>query len=220
MDYQMQNEPRQGGEHNRGSMLTPAELVSSPIRTSLFGGYSKLQVDLLLEQAAEQLETLLQENRELKRKLSELDHSVAKYQNLESALQNTLVSSQKMGENMITAAKLQADALLEEARLARSRAVFKMEVLPDALRSEIQRLMELRERMRDDLASLLESHRKMIERIPKAESASEEFVRKEAERLSRQGNDSTLEGRDTPAPLKIEQEYAHDMDEGHGYVNL
>ena len=216
MDYQMQNEPRQGGEHNRGSMLTPAELVSSPIRTSLFGGYSKLQVDLLLEQAAEQLETLLQENRELKRKLSELDHSVAKYQNLESAL----VSSQKMGENMITAAKLQADALLEEARLARSRAVFKMEVLPDALRSEIQRLMELRERMRDDLASLLESHRKMIERIPKAESASEEFVRKEAERLSRQGNDSTLEGRDTPAPLKIEQEYAHDADEGHSYVNL
>ncbi len=222
----MLTEPRRGGESNGGVMLTPAELVSSPIRTSIFGGYSKIQVDMLLEQAAEQLEMLLVENRELKRKLEDLDHSVEKYHNLESALQNTLVSSQKMGENMVAAAKLQADALLQEARLARSRAVFKMEMLPDALRSEIQRLMETRERVRDDLAALLDSHRKMIERIPRAESASDEFVRKEIERINSRSGGTVQEGRDSCAaygatsPAEIDRENERDEEEGYGYVNL
>jgi len=128
------------------------------------------------------LEFLQQENAELKRKTEQLEQTVEKYRDIESSLRGALVSSQKMGENMVASAKLQADALLEEARLARARAMFSMEKLPDALRVEIQRLSDARERLRDDLAALLQSHEALVERIPRAEDTADEFVGQELAR--------------------------------------
>ena len=175
----MDSAAREGHEEH---ILTPSELVNSVIKTNIFGGYSKNQVDILLERAADVLEFLQQENAELKRKTEQLEQTVEKYRDIESSLRGALVSSQKMGENMVASAKLQADALLEEARLARARAVFSMEKLPDALRVEIQRLSDARERLRDDLAALLQSHEALVERIPRAEDTADEFVGQELAR--------------------------------------
>ncbi len=208
-----------------GFTLTPAGLVNSPIKTNLFGGYSKTQVDDLLERAAELLESVLQENRQLKQKQVELEHSVEKYRELQCALQNPLVSPQKMGENMVAAAKLQADALLEEARLAKSKAAFKMEVLPQGLRSEIHRLTSARERMRDELAALLEYHRQIIERIPKAESLSDDYIQKERQNNPYSDDNNILSddeintGPSPPLPAVTNLD-DDDESEDFGYVNL
>lgn len=221
-----------GMEHT----LTPSELVNSVLKTNIFGGYSKTQVDILLERAADVLEALLQENAELKRKTEQLEQTVEKYGDIEASLRGALVSSQKMGENMVASAKLQADALLEEARLARARAVFKMEKLPDALRAEIQRLMDARERLRDDLAALLESHGALIARIPGAEAAVGEFVGKELERTGLYDDDDEEdeEDEDVEEDESDEEEEpvfpppsrpgapgtAYGTDTERGYVNL
>ena len=62
----IEDTPRAGVSSGYG--LTPSELVNSVLKTNIFGGYSKTQVDILLERAADVLEALLQENQELRRK--------------------------------------------------------------------------------------------------------------------------------------------------------
>lgn len=213
-----------GAEHG----LTPSELVNSVLKTNIFGGYSKNQVDILLERAADVLEALQQENAELKRKTEQLEQAVEKYHDIESSLRGALVSSQKMGESMLASAKLQADALVEEARLARARAVFSMERLPDALRAEIQRLADARERLRDDLTALLQSHATLVERIPRAEEGATEFAGQESARTSfyeDEEDEEEIEEDDeadfpTPPLRPAGPGKEYDKDTERGYVNL
>ncbi len=159
--------------------LTPSDLYNAELKTSLFGGYSKNQVDALLERAADVLEILVTRNKELKRTNEEQKEELTKLHDMEASLRSALVSSQKMSENIIASARFQADALLAEAKLARAQAVFKMEQLPDALRAEIRRLMEARDLLRADIAAIIKSHESLLERIPHAEKTSETFVREE-----------------------------------------
>lgn len=160
--------------------LTPSDLYNAELKTSLFGGYSKNQVDALLERAADVLEILVNRNKELKRTNEEQKEELTKLHDMEASLRSALVSSQKMSENIIASARFQADAMLAEAKLARAQAVFKMEQLPDALRAEIRRLMEARDLLRADIAAIIKSHESLLERIPHAEKTSETFVKEEA----------------------------------------
>lgn len=159
--------------------LTPSDLYNAELKTNLFGGYSKNQVDALLERAADVLEILINRNKQLKQTNEEQKEELSKLHDMEASLRSALVSSQKMSENIIDAARLQADALLAEAKLARAQAVFRMEQLPDSLRAEIRRLMEARDLLRDDIAAVLKSHEGLIKRIPPAENAAKEPVKEE-----------------------------------------
>ena len=167
-----------GEEH----ALTPSDLYNAELKTNLFGGYSKNQVDALLERTADMLEILITRNKELKQLTEEQKESLEKLHDMEVSLRSALVSSQKMSENIITSARFQADALLEEAKLARAQAVFKMEQLPDALRAEIRRLMEARDLLRDGIAAMIKSHESLLGRIPRAEEGSKNFAREEVKK--------------------------------------
>lgn len=219
----IEDTPRAGVSSGHG--LTPSELVNSVLKTNIFGGYSKTQVDILLERAADVLEALLQENQELRRKGEEADKALEKYREVEESLRAALINAQKMGENMISSAKLQADALLEEARVARARAMFKMEKLPDALRAEISRLTDARDRLRDDLAALLQAHEELLSRIPDAEAAADDYVARESagsesfpdeEGVSEQAHEENFL---TPPRGQAGQD-GYEQGNEYGYVNL
>lgn len=167
-----------GEEH----ALSPSDLYNAALKTNLVFGYSKDQVDTLLERAADVLETLITKNRQLKQQIDEQKEELEMFRNVEESLRSALVSSQKMSENIIASARFQADALLEEAKLANAQAVFNMEQLPDALQTEIHRLMDARDRLRDDIAALLKTHEDLLGRIPRAEDMAGEFVREAAKR--------------------------------------
>ncbi len=164
-----------GEEH----ALTPSDLYNAELKTNLFGGYSKNQVDALLERAADVLETLITRNRELKQQNEQQKEAIETFRDMEDSLRSALVSSQKMSENIIASARFQADAMVEEAKLARAQAVFKMEQLPDALRAEMRRLMEQRDRLREDIANILKTHEMLLGEIPKAEHTDKPQVRHE-----------------------------------------
>ncbi|HOD95512.1 MAG TPA: DivIVA domain-containing protein [Candidatus Hydrogenedentes bacterium] len=150
-------------------LLTAEQLYSAQISTRPMG-YSKVQVDMLLEEAAATIESLRLEKEGLAATAAALEQELHKYREMESSLRASLLSSQKMGESMIASAKLQADALVEEARIAKERAVFKMEQLTPALQGEIQRLTAARDQLRQDLSAILKAHEALIETIPRAET--------------------------------------------------
>lgn len=201
-----------GEEH----ALTPSDLYNAELKTNLFGGYSKNQVDALLERAADVLENLIKRSRELKQQVDEQKAEIQKFHDMEESLRSALVSSQKMSENIIASARFQADALLEEARLAKARAVFQMEQLPDALRVEITRLREERERIRDDVAAVLKSHEGLLARIPRAEDTAEV-----PERDAAHGDLDEPEASEAPPAADAPPDDADAADKEHdGYVDI
>lgn len=213
-------------EMDLGPALTPSELINAALKTNIFGGYSKNQVDMLLERAAETLESLIQDNQKLAQRQKTLEQELDKYRDMENSLCSALISSQKMGENMVASAKIQADALLEEARVARAQAVFKMEKLPQALRSEIQRLVDARDRLRDALDAVLQSQGELISRIPRAEDQAEEFVRAALAGICEPGaspepeDDFQQQSTITLKSTQIGLDKNEDVNGDQGYVNL
>ncbi len=208
------------GEENA---LTPSDLYNAEIKTNLFGGYSKNQVDLLLERTADVLETLIKRNKQLKQQVDEQQVEIQKFHDMEESLRTALVSSQKMSENIIASARFQADALVEEARLAKAQAVFQMEQLPMKLREEIARLIEARQRVRDDIAAVLKSHETLLERIPRAEDAAESFVREEARRhyVALHDDESEEQETETDGQKENGQEATKaEHEETEGYVDI
>lgn len=149
--------------------LTPSDLINADLRTVLVGGYDRLEVDQLLERAADALERTLQENRRLQKETEALREQLVQYKEMETTLRNALISSQKISETIVASARSQAQALLEEARLERTRARMKCEELPEALKQEIRALTEARDRLRGDMAHIIRVHETLLEKIPRAE---------------------------------------------------
>jgi len=117
---------------------------------------------------------MLSQMKAMKERLALLDKDVTAYHEMEEALRNALKSSQKFSETILDTARREADALLAEASLAYSRAQNQARDMPDQLRAEIAELQGARDRMRQDLLSLVEAHRSLITGIPPAEQRAGE----------------------------------------------
>lgn len=183
--------------------LSPSDLMSVDIRSVLVGGYDKLEVETVIERAANALEQSLNENRRLRQQIDDQRAQLSQYQEMESTLRSALVSSQKYSETLVNSAKAQADALIEEARLVKAQAQFQMAEMPAALRGEIRQLKDLRDRLRQDLEAVLKTHETLLERIPTAEERQEEAQSEQRGHFVDWGADHGTEGREpdgAPAP--------------------
>lgn len=96
-------------------MITAAE-----IREASFGraarGYRMIDVDDLLEQAADTIEQLHNENRELVHKLEVLADRIQEYRNEEDSIRSALLTAQKSADKILKEATDEKERLLDEAR--------------------------------------------------------------------------------------------------------
>ncbi|HRZ16272.1 MAG TPA: DivIVA domain-containing protein [Candidatus Hydrogenedentes bacterium] len=159
--------------------LSPSDLMSAEIRGTLFGGYDKAEVEMLLERAANALEQALSENRRLRQQTEDQREQLVQFKEMEATLRSALISSQKYSETLVNSAKAQADALIEEARLIKTRAQSQMAELPGMLREEIQQLKNLRDRTRQDLEAVLRTHEALLKRVTPAEARLETAIQEE-----------------------------------------
>ncbi len=184
--------------------VTPSDLYSADFRTVFMGGYDRGQVDTLLERTADVFEMLLNQVRDLKEQIEEQKERIESFHEMESTLRNALVSSQKYGEDVIDAARRQADAILEEARLARAQASLEAAKLPGRITAEIEELQRARDRARADLLSLLDTHRGLVEEIPKAEENAfqpdEALVQSTEDEAEPDGPDGNEDGEEPEDP--------------------
>ncbi len=151
------------------SAITPSDLYNTEFHTQVVGGYDKAEVDAFLERVGDVLESLVRQVRDLKAQAESQKEEIEALREMESSLRDALVTAQKFSEETLAAAKRQAAAILEEARLARARAEHAASELPKALQAEIAALQAARDRLRDDLAAMLKAHAALVAKIPRAE---------------------------------------------------
>jgi cell division initiation protein len=145
--------------------LSPSDLLNQQFKRASIGGYQRRQVDEFIERVADVLEGLINQVRLLKEKNEEQRRSIAEYQSMETALRNTLLSSQQHGEQMLDAARREAYVIIEEAKLKRAQAQSDATKLPTNLARDIHLLEQQRSRFRVEMLAILETHRKLVDSL-------------------------------------------------------
>jgi len=144
--------------------IMPIDLEQPELRKKL-RGYETTAVDRLLLGAAKSLQALLHENEalrlELDRQKSQLDSMRAQ----EQTLKEVLVVAQRAAEDTRSAAKMNAEATLEEARQSAMSEKMATQQKLSEIRWEIDRLKAERSRYADEFRSLLERHQRELAHI-------------------------------------------------------
>ena len=157
--------------------IAPPDLVVMPldVRQAKFPtsmrGYDREEVATFLEQAAESFETALRDNDRLRQEIARLEGALAQFRDLEGSLKNTLMSAQKLADDM------RENAAQESARIVREAEGRAEMILQKALGrlEDIQREIDgLRMKRREAEAS--------IEAIIKTLGHALTFVREQDQR--------------------------------------
>lgn len=95
--------------------ITPRDIHNQEFKRSL-RGYDMDEVDSFLQQIADELETLLSDNAQLKDEIKELKLRMEEYKNKDELLEKTLLAAQQATEQMKEASRKEVDAASKAAK--------------------------------------------------------------------------------------------------------
>jgi cell division initiation protein len=98
----------------RPMKVTPLDLRQSRFKTSM-RGYEKTEVTALLEAVADDYENTLRDNDRLRQELSRLEAVLTQHRELEGSLKSTLISAQKVADDLRDTAQAEALRIVREA---------------------------------------------------------------------------------------------------------
>lgn len=96
-------------------MLTPKEVAEHAFTKASFGGYNMAMVDEFLDLVTADYTALYKENATLKAKMKVLADKVEEYRSTEEAMRRTMLSAQKMADEMVDQAEEKAAAIVTDA---------------------------------------------------------------------------------------------------------
>ena len=131
--------------------LTPVEIRHLELRRAFLRGYSRADVDRLLNEIADSFEEVWRERADLADRLDELEAEAAKHHELEALLRSTLVSAERASQDMKEQARRESDLIVQEAH-AEGRRVAR-EAVAEKRRLE-QDLRKIRAQLRTALEAL------------------------------------------------------------------
>lgn len=119
--------------------VTPLDLKKAEFKR-VMRGFDPGDVSEMMAAAAETLEELVRENRELKDKVNNLSDRLKSYESMEHTLNETLITAQKAGDStrqaaereselIVARAEVQAEKLIEEAKSELKRIRYQIEML-------------------------------------------------------------------------------------------
>jgi cell division initiation protein len=134
--------------------LTPVEirhvhLARRPV------GYDRKATDDLLAEVATSFEHVWRERADLRDEMEELESELARQKELELVLRNTLVSAERMADELRAQARREADVIVAEARATARDIVSGAESERERVRTEIRRLQEVETGVRADYRAFL-----------------------------------------------------------------
>lgn len=101
-------------------MMTPQEVATSTFPKATLGGYNMAAVDVFLDKLTDDYTELYQENAALKAKMKVLVDKMEEYHSMEDTMRSTLLTAQKMANNMIKEAEEKRAFILEETEKKRA----------------------------------------------------------------------------------------------------
>ena len=130
--------------------------------TTRFRGFDQQEVDTFLEDVADDFENLLKENGLLKEQLAvheERSRGMAEHEKL---LKDTLVTTQRIAEEMKENSRREAQIALREAEVQAERVLEEARTAEAKIRSEIWNLKTTRRQLMESLMSTVETYQRIV----------------------------------------------------------
>jgi cell division initiation protein len=143
--------------------ITPIDIRQQQF-TRRLRGYDAEEVEAFLEDVAEDLESIVKENALLKEQLASLEERTRNLAEREKTLQDTLVTTHRIAEEMKVAAKREGQLVLREAELSAEKMMEEARAEEAKIRSEILGLKRVRRQLADDLRATVSRYDRMLSR--------------------------------------------------------
>jgi cell division initiation protein len=134
--------------------LTPVEIRHVKIRRKPLG-YERKATDELLSEIVTSFEQVWRERADLRDEIEELESELTRQKEIEGALRNTLLTAERMADDVRTQARREADVIVSEARATARDIVSGAEHERERIHGEIRRLHTLEVGVRADYRAFL-----------------------------------------------------------------
>jgi cell division initiation protein len=142
--------------------LSPLDIRQQQFTVRMFRGFDPQEVDAFLEDVAEDYEAALRETTLLKEQLGALEERSRGLAEREKALQDTLLTTQKLAEDMKEAARREAQLLVREAELRGEKMLEEIRAEEASIRADIKGLRRIQRQLVEDLRSTLDRYSRLI----------------------------------------------------------
>ncbi len=126
-------------------------------------GYSRIEVDQFLMDIAEVIGRAAEVNREKIKKIKKLEAQMREYRQRDETLRDTLMSTQKMVDDLKVSAGREAQIILEEARAKADKMVQQGHNRLAQISEEVEAMKRQRTQFKAQLEGLLETHFRLLE---------------------------------------------------------
>ncbi len=137
--------------------LTPLDIRHKEFRRAM-RGYSDEEVDVFLDEVADEFERLFQENMELRERVEQLVEQVHEHELLKETLQKTLVSAQQQSDEMRANARKEAELIIKDAEIKGRDLLGESYVEKQRVQQSLTQLKQVEEDFKFKFRSLLEAH--------------------------------------------------------------
>jgi len=141
--------------------VTPLDIRRKEFKRSM-RGYSDEEVDIFLDEVADEFERLFQENIELHDRVQRLEEQIAGHAQMRDALEKTLISAQLQADEMKANARKEGELILRDAELKARQVVNDSYGETQRVQQTLTQLKHLEEDFRFKFRSLLEGHLKLL----------------------------------------------------------
>jgi cell division initiation protein len=153
--------------------LTPVEIRHITIARRPLG-YDRDATDQLLLEVAASFEDVWRERADLRDELEELESELARHKELEQALRNTLISAERMADDVRAQARREADVIIAEARSAARDIVGGAQGERERIGTEIRRLKDVETGLRADYRAFLLAALERLEGEPEGRRSADQ----------------------------------------------
>jgi cell division initiation protein len=147
------------------SRITVVDIQHRSFKRAL-QGYERTDVDKFLDEIIESLEDEATARAALEAEIADLKERISHFKAMEESLQSTLLLAQRTADEVKAAAHKEADLIKQEARLQSEREIGSLSDKVDESRREHQRMLDIAEKSKSEIRSLLLSHLALIDRMP------------------------------------------------------
>ncbi|MHB1343060.1 MAG: DivIVA domain-containing protein [Thermoleophilia bacterium] len=141
--------------------LTPLDIRHKEFRRGM-RGYSDEDVDLFLDEVADEFERLFQENIEMRERLEQFEEKVRHHESLKETLQKTLVSAQQQADGTRANARKEAELILKDAEIKGRDLLNESYGEKQRVQQALTQLKQVEEDFRFKFRSLLEAHLNLL----------------------------------------------------------
>ncbi len=141
--------------------ITPLDIKQKQFSLK-FRGFDMNEVDSFLEEVTFEMEGLMRENDQLKEENKNLHAALAEFRETEKNLRDTLMSAQKMSEEMRLSAEKETALRLRQAEMEAEDMMRKSRQELAKIEQEITELNRVKERFTLKIKGVIEDHLKML----------------------------------------------------------